>query len=109
MYMQKIIYYLPRTLSIILVVFLSLFILEGFGPEFGWQSGTAHAVLALVVGLLAWLAWKRPKIGGWVFVAMGFWYWWSSIIRAGWYGGWFLGSIPILIGALFLVEGFRQK
>jgi len=107
--MKKFLFYLPRVLSIILVGFFALFIAEGFDPEFGWQSGVGHAVLALAVGLLVWATWKRPKIGGWVFVAMGLWYWWSSIIRAGWYGGWFLGSIPILIGVLFLVEGFRKK
>ena len=107
--MKKFLYYLPRILSILLVGFFALFILEGFSPEFGWQSGVAHAVLALVVGLVTAAAWKRPKIGGWVFMAMGLWYYWSSIIRSGWYGGLFLGSVPILIGVLFLVEGFRKK
>ncbi|MFA7654101.1 MAG: hypothetical protein WCX97_03615 [Candidatus Magasanikbacteria bacterium] len=106
--MKKFLYYFPRALSIILVGFFALFIAEGFDPEFGWQSGAAHAVLALVVGLLVVFTWRHPKVGGWVFVAMGVWHWWS-VVRAGWYSGLFLGSVPILIGVLFLVEGFRKK
>jgi len=106
--MKKLLFYLPRVLSIILVGFFALFIAEGFDPEFGWQSGVGHAVLALAVGLLTAATWKWPNVGGWVFVAMGLLYWWS-VIRAGWYGGLFIGSVPILIGVLFLVEGFRKK
>lgn len=107
--MKKIIFYLPRALSLLLVGFLALFILEGFDSEYGWQSGIGHAALAALVGLFVWLAWKRPRAGGWVFVAMGLWYCWSTIIRARWYGGLFLGSVPIVIGVLFLVEGFKKK
>lgn len=66
--MEKFIYYLPRALAILIVALLSIFILEGFGPEYGWQDSLMHLLVALVALGAAIAAWKWPKIGGWVFV-----------------------------------------
>jgi len=45
--MKKFIYYLPRILSILIVVFLAMFILEGFSPGFGWQDFLVHLLMTL--------------------------------------------------------------
>jgi type II secretory pathway component PulF len=105
--MKKFIYYLPRVLAVLIVAFLAVFILEGFGPEFSWQASLSHAILTLVVLAVTVVSWKWPKIGGWVFALFGVMY----LFRASgenWVSGLVLGGLPLLIGVLFLVEGFKK-
>jgi hypothetical protein len=97
----KIIYWLPRVLAILIVLFFGIFILEGFSPEFSWQDSLSHLFTALVILGLTIVAWKWPKIGGWFFVILGIFFgvsfhplWW----------GFSIGSIPLLAGILFLIE-----
>lgn len=105
--MKKIIYYLPRALSILVVGFFAIFILEGFGPEFTWRDSLMHGLLALAVLIITLASWKWPKIGGWIFIVFGLRYllsasglqWWLFII----------GGIPLIVGILFLIEGFKKK
>jgi hypothetical protein len=66
-----IIHYLARALAILFAVFLAAFILEGFDPAFGWQSGVMHAVIAAFAVALAVLAHKRPKLGGLLYIGFG--------------------------------------
>jgi hypothetical protein len=105
--MKKFIYCLPRVLAILIVAFLAMFILEGFSPEFGWQSSLAHALLASVALLAAVIAWNRPGIGGWIFVAFGIYYL-LGIFKSHWWGGLIVGGAPLLAGILFLAEGSRK-
>jgi len=106
--MKKLIYYLPRVLAILIVAFLAMFILEGFSPEFSWQDSLAHSVLAFVALLAAVIAWKRPGIGGWIFIAFGIRYL-LGIFNSHWWGGLIIGGVPLLAGILFLVEGLKKN
>ena len=61
--MRKYIFYLLRAICIGLCCFFGIFILEGFDPHFGWQSGVAHAIpTAVMIGItvLVW-KWTSPK------------------------------------------------
>ncbi|MDD5568868.1 MAG: hypothetical protein PHG23_00400, partial [Candidatus Pacebacteria bacterium] len=60
--MNKFIYYTPRVLSILIVAFLYLFVLEAFSPDFGYMAGIMHFLLATAVLLITILAGKKPKI-----------------------------------------------
>lgn len=106
--MKKFIYCLPRVLAILIVAFLAMFILEGFSPEFGWQSSLAHALLALVALLAAIIAWNRPGIGGWIFVSFGIYYL-LGIFNSHWWGGLIIGGVPLLAGILFLAEALGKR
>lgn len=106
--MKKFLYYLPRALALAIVGFFSLFVLEGFGPGFGWQDSVAHLAAALVILAMAILAWKRPKIGGWLFAALGL-YFLQGISSAQWLNSLLIGGVPLLVGILFLIEGFAKK
>lgn len=105
---MKIIKYSARVLSIIIFLFFGMFILEGFSQDFGWQDGLMHGVLALgVLGALA-IAWKWPKIGGWLFILFGLrWLFPVFMSNDGW-NGVLIGGIPLLTGILFLIDGFRK-
>ncbi len=99
--MKIIAYYIARGLSLLLVVFFGLFVLEGFDPMFSWQAGLWHLSLMLAVLLFSIAAWMRPMIGGWLFVALG-------IAAAGFFhplfwNGFLIGSMLWFTGAAFLL------
>lgn len=106
--MKKFIYYLPRVLAIMTFAFFAIFILEGFSPDFGWQDSLSHALVALLVLISTVVAWKWPKIGGWIFVLFGLKFA-SAIFSQEWLSGLVIGGVPLLTGTLFLVEGYRKK
>ncbi len=106
--MEKFIYFLPRVLSILIVSFFAVFILEGFSPEFGWQDSLMHLLVALIALGAAIVAWKWPKIGGWIFVLLGLKYL-LMIFNSQWWNGLIIGGIPLSTGILFLVEGFKKN
>lgn len=100
--MKKLIYYLPRIVSILMVAFFAIFILEGFGAGAKWQDGVFHFILALVVLLVAITAWKLPKIGGFVFIALGIFFFF--FFYPFWWNGLIIGGLPLMTGFLFLRE-----
>jgi hypothetical protein len=104
----KLLYWLPRVLAILIVGFFALFILEGFSPEFSWQDSLSHGLTALIALGVTILAWKRPKIGGWIFVAFGVYYCFAISSPAEWVSILVVGGVPILTGLLFLREGFTK-
>lgn len=65
------VHYSARTLAVLFAAGLSLFIGEGFDPAYGWQSGVGHAIFAAVAIVMAILAFRRPKIGGAVYIIFG--------------------------------------
>lgn len=105
--MKKIIYYLPRVLSILVVGFFAIFILEGFGSDFTWRDSLMHGLLALVILIITLTTWKWPKIGAWIFIVFGVRYLLSASISQWWL--FIMGGIPLVAGILFLIEGFRKK
>ena len=107
--MAKVAYYVPRILAIVFVLFASAFIAEGFIPGFHWIDAVMHLVVALIVLAATVVAWKWPKIGGWLFLPLGL-----AIFNINYQGGrtivgLIVGGVPFLTGILFLVEGFRKK
>jgi hypothetical protein len=107
--MNKIIYWLPRALAILIVAFFSIFILEGFGPEFSWMDSLMHFLVALVFVGVTILAWKLPKIGSWLFIIFGIYYALSIYSLAQWWTVLIVGGVPLLAGVLFLIEGFKKN
>jgi len=99
--MKKIIFYLPRILSILIVLFFAAFILEGFSPEFGWQSGVAHLLLALVVLAITIIAWKKPKLGGGIYILFGVGLLLVSRFNP---SSLLIAIVPIITGVLFLLQ-----
>ena len=106
--MQKFLYYFPRAIAVLITLFFTIFIAEGFGPEFGWQDSAAHALLALAILAITVFAWKKPKIGGWIFILIGAAYL-VMVVGDGYWNGVFLGSIPLVTGILFLIVGAKNK
>ena len=100
---------LPRTLAIIYIAFISLFALDVFGEGYGF-FGTMLALFMhlipsfILIACLA-LAWKKPKIGGAIFVALGivFTFFFRTYRELGVF---LMISFPLLVvGGLFIIDG----
>jgi hypothetical protein len=105
--MKNIIYYSSRILSVLIIAFFALFILEGFSPNFGWQDGLMHGLVTIIVLGITVVAWKWPKIGSWFFIVLGVYYL-VVVFNDEWWNGLIIGIIPLLTGILFLIEGFKK-
>jgi energy-coupling factor transporter transmembrane protein EcfT len=80
-----------------------MFILEDSSPKFNWQDSLSHAILALLVLAITIAAWIRPKIGGYIFIALGIFF--LIFFHATWWIGWAMFGIPVILGILALIEG----
>ncbi|MBD3209469.1 hypothetical protein GF367_03550 [Candidatus Woesearchaeota archaeon] len=105
-------YWLPRALSMLFVLFVSMFAMDVFWEYKGWKLLLAfvmHMVPSFVlIGVLI-LAWKLPKWGGAAFLLLGvvFTFWFDTYREV---IGFLLISLPVLVvGGLFLWEGLRER
>ena len=100
--MKKFIYYFSRVLAVLIVLFFGVFILEGFGPGFGWRDSISHLLPALIILAATIMAWKRPKVGGWLFIGMGIFA--GLFFHPFIFNGLAFGGAFALIGILFLAN-----
>lgn len=75
---MKVVYWLPRILSIMFVLFLMLFSFDVFGQGMSWwQVAVAffmHNIPAMLLALIVWISWKYEIVGAIGFIAAGFAY-----------------------------------
>ena len=73
--LKPFLYWLPRILCILAIVFISLFALDAFQPELTvWQQIQAflmHLIPSFILLLFLLIAWKWELIGGVIFVLIG--------------------------------------
>ena len=71
----KIFHWLPRILCILAILFISMFAMDSFSPDFTlWQNITAfviHLVPSIILIALLIVAWKWELIGGVIFTIIG--------------------------------------
>lgn len=115
--MNKFIYWTPRILSIIFILFLALMSLDVFSPELNfWQILIAllmHNIPALILLIVLLISWKHEIVGGISFILAGLlyiimlmrrpfeWYMLSWIIQ--------ISGVAFFIGILFLIGWFKKK
>ncbi|NER09636.1 hypothetical protein SAMN06265375_101850 [Muriicola jejuensis] len=72
---RKILYWSPRVLGILAILFISIFALDAFEPGLTlWQQLGAfliHLIPSFVLLLLLLIAWKREMLGGILFFILG--------------------------------------
>ena len=95
----KILYWLPRVLSILFILFISMFALDVFS-EYNFPLVLValfmHLIPTFILIGITILAWKKPKIGGWLYIALGLVY-----IFLAW-GKFDFLTLLIISGPLFL-------
>ena len=106
-------YWAPRILGIVTVLFLALFALDVFaeGYSFGdlLTALFMHLVPSLVILLALVIAWRRERWGGGLFIFLGIIYIWMFWDQGFW-GAYLIISGPLfLTGALFLLNAWLTK
>jgi hypothetical protein len=75
---HKILYWAPRVLSIIFILFVSMFALDIFGNGYTvWQTIVGlfmHLIPTWIMIIALVIAWKREIVGGVVFILLGLLY-----------------------------------
>ena len=120
---KKWIYWTPRILSIVFILFLAIFSLDVFDGNYGfWGTVLAlfmHNIPSFVLLVILLISWKKYEIvGGIVFILAGLLYTCLCIARVAmsspreWYVlAWSLQIAwpTFLIGILFLIGWFKKK
>jgi hypothetical protein len=112
------IYWTPRILSIIFIIFLALFSLDVISPELSLRQIAIgmfmHNIPALILLVILIISWKYEIVGGIAYLLAGFLY----IIFAARSGiAWYIAlswSMQIagpafLIGILFMINWFKKQ
>lgn len=118
--LNKFIYWTPRILSIIFILFLALFSLDVFDTGLGFWGTVAafliHNIPSFVLTAILIISWKREIVGGITFILAGLLYSALTLKTAitngfEWYClAWIaqIGGIAFFIGILFLI-GWQRK
>jgi len=115
--MNKFIYWTLRILSIIFILFLSLFSLDVFSSGARWQEAALglliHNIPALILLAVVIISWKREIVGGIVFILAGLFYIANLFLSSS--REWYMLSWSItiagpafFIGILYII-GWRKK
>jgi hypothetical protein len=117
----RLLYWTPRILSILFIVFLALFSLDVIQPGMGIGQILLglfmHNIPVLVMVVLLIIAWKYEIVGAVTFIIFGLAYLGLSIYRiansdmfwlAGLISGLVISGPALLTGVLFLI-GWRKK
>ena len=110
---QKILYWLPRVLCMLSIVFLSLFTLEVFSEDYGlWKSilqVLIHLVPSLVLLAVLIISWYREWVGGALFTFAGVFYIIMMWGQFPWSFYLVLSGPLLLVGITFLMNWFYRK
>ena len=110
---EKILFWIPRVLSIVYIGFLALFALDVFQPggTFGYYvvAFLMHLIPNFILLALLIVAWKYEIIGGILFLLSGiiftfFFETYAMLVS------FLLISVPVfLIGVFFLYNGYKKR
>ncbi len=107
---RKLIFYLPRILSLLFVGFISLFALDVFGAYHGIELVIAllmHLLLPLALLVLVAFAWRYGLVGAAAFVGFAVFYAWqarehpSSMLL--------LSGPSLIVGLLYFLDWYLLK
>lgn len=81
----KLLYWSPRILSILFVLFLALFSLDVFGNGYSfWQTALAlfmHNIPVIILAILLIISWKYEIVGAMTFASAGLLYIFLSLFK----------------------------
>lgn len=108
----KIIYWLPRVLSIAFVLFLSLFALDAFTEYTGWELVLAlfmHLLPSIVLlGTIA-ISWRHDLVGVIVFFSFAVFYIQMAGLNRPWTWYVFISGPSFVVAILFLLSWLQKR
>lgn len=101
--MKKILYWLPRVLSVLFIAFISLFAVDVIGQP-RWILGLlVHLIPSYFLVAVTAVAWKNEAVGGFLFLLAG-----VGLLIFTHFEALVIAAPAFLIGALFLaIRKFR--
>ncbi len=118
---NRFIFWVPRILSIIFILFLAMFSLDIFGNDYTFWETVAglfmHNIPSLVLTILLIISWKHEIVGAVAFISAGLLYT-GVMVRNAWLytrEGYMLSWVftiagpAFLIGVLFLIGWLRKR
>ena len=113
---NKFIFWIPRILGILFILFLAMFSLDVFEGNYGFWGTVVglfmHNIPAMILLIVLIISWKHELVGAVTFILAGFLYILILLITGfEWYmllGILQISGIAFLVGILFLI-GWRQK
>ena len=118
---SKFIYWTPRILSIIFILFLALFSLDVFDLKLGFWGTILgifmHNIPSIILTIILVISWKYEIVGGIAFILGGLFYVTTILVNSfmnkfeWYYLSWFvtISGPAFLIGILFLIGWFKKK
>jgi hypothetical protein len=110
--LKKFLYWSPRVLSILFIIFLSVFALDVFSEYQGLKIIPAlliHLAIPLILLIVLVVAWKRDLVGMIIFLVSALYY----ITMVGFDENWTIYALipgpAIVIGILFLLNWLQQR
>lgn len=90
---------MPRSLAILLIIFVSLFALDVFMEPQWFLALLIHLIPSFVLIALTVVAWQKERVGGVIFMIIGFLFLITSRFE-----GWTIALPVILTGFLFVLS-----
>jgi len=118
---NKFIFWTPRILAILFIIFLAIFSLDVFGNDYTlWETVTGlfmHNIPSLILLIVLIISWKHEIVGGIGFILAGILYIvfvLINVIKTGfewYYLAWAvqISGAAFLIGIMFLIGWYRKK
>ena len=118
---NRFVYWTPRILAILFILFLAMFSLDIFEGNYGFWGTIArlimHNIPAMILLIVLIISWKYEIVGGIVFILAGIFYiimLSMTAITTGfewYYLSWAvqISGIAFFIGIMFLVGWFKKK
>jgi len=116
------VYWTPRILGIVFILFLAVFSFDVFDGNYGfWGTALAlfmHNIPSLVLLIVVIVAWKRELVGAIAFILAGLLYTFLCIARyvmstpAEWYmllWSMIIAVPAFLVGILFLIGWYKKR
>lgn len=102
----------PRILAILFTIFISLFALDVFDEGYNLSELLTtllmHSIPTLFFALVTLLAWKKPRLGGMIFVILAMMTIFAFETYKHFSSFLMISLVPLIIGALF-VTGEKRK
>ena len=111
--MKQILFWIPRGFMVIYILFISLFALDAFDPNYStWEKVTGfmiHIAPSVLLAVILVFSWKRPVVGAVGFLVMSIFF--TFLVHGPSAGiGFYILVIPALTGSLlFLLEYTRSS
>lgn len=109
--MMGTIYWTPRVLGVVYLLFLAMFSLDIFDGGYGFWGTVVglfmHNIPVIILAIVLWIAWKREIVGGAGFILSGIFY--LVMIRGELPASLIIAGPAFLIGCLFMVGWWKEK